>query len=341
MAAWQKGLFACVLALVLEAGPARGDADRRDTDQAGKAGDFSVLFENDLFYNADHDYTNGTEFSYTTAPDKAHDWAVALAEKLPFFTDTGDVRTRYAVGQIMFTPNDITLPDPPATDRPYGGFLFGSVGVVGNNEHYLDQAQLTLGVTGPASLTEESQKFFHGIFNGRKPRGWHYQLRDEPGLVIQYERTLRPEVLTHHTPWPALSFDVEPHFGGAIGNIWDYANAGALARIGFNIPNDYGPMRIQPSLPGADYFEPNGSIGAYLFAGIDTRFIARNLFLDGNSFEDSRSVSKRNIVGDLVMGAAVVFDHARLAFTHVVRSREYSTQTGDDQFGAVDITLRF
>jgi hypothetical protein len=100
-------------------------------------------------------------------------------------------------------------------------------------------------------------------------------------------------------------------------------------------------MRIQPSLPGSDYFEPTGDLGAYLFLGVDTRFVARNLFLDGNSFESSRSVSKKNIVGDLVMGAAVVFGHARMAFTHVVRSREYATQTGDDQFGAVDITVRF
>jgi hypothetical protein len=341
MAAWQKALLACAAALMLEAGRAQADAD--NTDPSGKAGGFSILFENDLFYNADHDYTNGTELSYTTAPDKAHDWAVALAERLPFFTDNGDVRTRYAAGQIMFTPNDITLPDPPLTDRPYGGFLFGSVGVVGDNGNYLDQAQLTLGVTGPASLTEETQKFFHAIFQGRKPNGWHYQLRDEPGLVIQYERTLRPDALEHHAPWPDLSYDVEPHFGGAVGNVWDYVNAGGMARIGFNIPEDYGPMRIQPSLPGSDYFEPaqGSGFGGYLFAGLDTRFVARNLFLDGNTFEASRSVSKRNVVADLVMGAALVFGHARLAFTHVIRSKEYKTQTGDDQFGAVDITVRF
>jgi hypothetical protein len=334
MTAARNGVAAWALVLALGFSPAWAD----DTGESGKEAGFSVLFENDLFYNSDHDYTNGTELSYTSAPDKEHDWAVALAEQLPFFTDNGDVRTRYALGQIMFTPNDITLANPPLSDRPYGGFLFGSVGVVGDNGTFLDQAQLTLGTTGPASLTEETQKFFHGIFQGRKPRGWHYQLRDEPGLVVQYERTIKFE---HHVPWPDISFDAEPHFGGAIGNVWDYVNAGAMARVGFNIPGDYGPMRIQPSLPGSDYFEPSGDIGAYLFAGVDTRAIARNLFLDGNSFESSRSVVKKNFVGDVVTGAALVFGHARLAFTHVIRSREYKTQTGDDQFGAVDITVRF
>ena len=61
--------------------------------------------------------------------------------------------------------------------------------------------------------------------------------------------------------------------------------------------------------------------------------MARNLFLDGNSFEPSRSVSKRALVGDLVFGAAVTFNFARLAFSHVIRTREYKTQGGDDQYG--------
>jgi lipid A 3-O-deacylase len=48
-----------------------------------------------------------------------------------------------------------------------------------------------------------------------------------------------------------------------------------------------------------------------------------------------------NLVGDATLGAAITFDAFRIAFTHVIRSREYKTQTGDDQFGAVDLTFRF
>ena len=58
-------------------------------------------------------------------------------------------------------------------------------------------------------------------------------------------------------------------------------------------------MRIEPSLPGSDFFEPTGGFSAYVFAGVDGRAIARNLFLDGNTFEGSRSVNKMNLVGDL------------------------------------------
>jgi lipid A 3-O-deacylase len=224
------------------------------------------------------------------------------------------------------------------TDRPYAGFLYGAFGLVDDDGRNLDQLQIQLGVIGPASLAEDTQKWIHGIIHGQDPQGWSTQLRDEPGLVIQYERSMKlipPQSLL------GLVFDAEPHYGIAIGNVYDYVNAGGMARIGFNLPKDYGPLRLDPSLPGSGYFEPTGDVGAYIFAGVDGRAIARNLFLDGNSFQESRSVSKMNLVGDISIGAAVVFRAFQLSFTHVIRSREYKTQKADDQFGAVDLSFRF
>jgi hypothetical protein len=298
----------------------------------------SILFENDLFYNADHDYTNGVLAAYTTAPQDTPDWAVDVARRLPFLDWTGDVRTRYALGQDMFTPHNLKLKNPPPTDRPYAGFLYASMGLVTDTGTDLDQLQVTLGVIGPASLAEDAQKWIHGIIHGQDPQGWSTQLRDEPGLVIQYEHSIK---LIEPQSVLGMIFDAEPHFGAAIGNVYDYANVGAMARLGFNLPRDYGPLRIDPSLPGSGFFEPSGDVGAYIFAGVDGRAIARNLFLDGSTFQRSRSVSKMNLVGDFEVGAAVTFRAFQLSFTHVFRSREYKTQTADDQFGAVNLSVRF
>jgi len=301
-------------------------------------GTFSVLFENDIFYSSDHDYTNGVLLAYTTAPQDTPDWAVRTARLLPFFAQDGDVRTRYALGQDIFTPHNLHLANPPPTDRPYAGFLYGAFGLVDDTGTNLDQLQVTLGVIGPASLAEDTQKWVHSIIHGADPQGWSTQLRDEPGLVIQYERSVKlipPQSLL------GLVFDAEPHYGIAVGNVYDYVNAGAMARLGFNLPKDYGPLRIDPSLPGSGFFEPTGDIGGYIFAGVDGRAVGRNLFLDGNSFEQSRSVDKLNLVGDLELGAAVTFRAFELSFTHVIRSREYATQKAADQFGAVNLSVRF
>jgi hypothetical protein len=326
-------------ALLLAATASAATAQEVQTNPAAsEKGAFSILFENDIFYNSDHDYSNGVQFAYTTAPNDTPDWMVDTARALPFFNQSGDVRARYALGQDIFTPHNLSLADPPPTDRPYAGFLYGALGLVDDTGTNLDQLQVTLGVVGPDSLGEETQKWVHAIFNDRKPMGWATQLHDEPGLVIEYNRSLK---LIAPQSFLGAVFDIEPNYGAAIGNVYDYADIGAMARLGFNLPKDYGPMRMEPSLPGSDYFEPTAGLGAYIFAGVEGRAIARNLFLDGNSFEQSRSVDKTNLVGDLVLGAAVTFDAFRLAFTHDIRTREYKTQPAADQFGAVDLTFRF
>jgi hypothetical protein len=334
---FRKVLPAAILAVASAAAQAQTTGAQTNSPTSEK-GSLSFLFENDLFYNTDHDYTNGVELAYTTAPDETPDWAADAARSLPFFTKQGDVRARYAVGQNMYTPNNLTLTDPPPGARPYAGFLYGAIGVTADSGVYLDQLQVTLGVVGPDSLAAQTQTLVHSIINDRKPMGWATQLHNEPGLIINFERALKlipPQSLL------GAVFDIEPHYGAAIGNVYDYANVGAMARFGFNLPKDYGPMRIEPSLPGTNYFEPTAGVGAYVFAGVDGRGVARNIFLDGNSFERSRSVDKLNLVSDLAFGVAVTFDSFRLAFTHVIRTREYKTQATNDQFGAVDLTMRF
>lgn len=310
-----------------------------DDNTKKENGTFSIMFENDIFYKTDRDYSNGVQLAWTTGPANNLDWAVGLARMLPFFAKDGEVRMTYSIGQTIYTPSDITLPNPPLDQRPYAGFLYGGIGVIDRSGTGIDQLQVQLGVIGPASLARESQTFVHRIINDRKPLGWHYQLRDEPALNITYEHSWRwraPSIL-------GFQFDLDPHIGGAVGNVYDYVNAGAMARFGWNVPDDYGPIRIDPSSPGSNFFErgENGPIGAYVFAGFDGRAVARNIFLDGNSFETSRSVSKKPLVGDLQFGAAITLGGTRITYTHVIRSKEFDTQHGHDQFGAVNVSFRF
>ena len=138
-----------------------------------------------------------------------------------------------------------------------------------------------------------------------------------------------------------LLFDIDPHVGAAVGNVYDYVNAGAVARIGFPLPDDYGPVRIEPNTAGSNWLEPTGAIGAYAFAGVDGRAIARNIFLDGNTWDHSRSVSKEPFVGDLQLGAAITSYNWRLTFTHVFRSKEFEHQHYTEQFGAINLSYRY
>ncbi len=304
---------------------------------AEPAGAFSLIWENDIFFKTDRDYTNGAEIAYTTAPNDNVDSIVGFARALPLFADHGEVRTSYAVGQDMFTPEHTALAVPLASERPYAGYTYAALGLLEANPDRLDQLQVQIGVVGPMALAKETQFWVHSIIDDAKPKGWHYQLHNEPAFTVYYERSYK---LIAPQSVLGLIFDVEPHLGGAVGTVYDYLNAGAMARLGFNLPDDFGPLRMEPTLPGSSFFEPTGGISAYVFAGVDGRLMGRNIFLDGNTWRDSPHVDRDLWVGDLSLGAALTFSHVRLAFTHVFRTREYKTQTSSDQFGAVSLSFR-
>ena len=303
-----------------------------------ESGALSILFENDIFFKTDRHYTNGVGLAYTTSPQDTAQWAVDLAHALPFFPKHGEVRTTFELGQDMFTPQNTALANPDPTDRPYAGFLFGAIGVLSKSDSHLDQLRLQLGVVGPDSLAEETQIWVHSLLNDRKPAGWSFQLHNEPAVELTYERSLK---IIPPKSFLGIFFDAEPHVGMAVGNVYDYFNAGLMGRAGINLPDDFGPLRLDPGLPGSSFFEPTGVISAYVFAGVDGRAVGRNIFLDGNSFQASRSVDKNILVGDLQFGAAVAFKAWRVTFTHVFRTKEFRTQTSADQFGAVSLTFRF
>jgi hypothetical protein len=69
--------------------------------------------------------------------------------------------------------------------------------------------------------------------------------------------------------------------------------------------------------------------------------VARDITLDGNTFADSASVDKEPWVGDLQIGLAVIVGQARLTYTHVYRTPEFTAQSGADQFGSLSLSFRF
>jgi len=329
----RRSVFICLTTgALLRAGHAVADAPAEP-----EKGTLSILFENDYFYHTDRDYTNGVQFAWTSGPDDSYDFVTNTARMLPFFAQNGEVRTTYALGQNIYTPSNLHLADPDPSDRPYAGYLYLGLGLIDKTDTQLDEAELELGVVGPDSLAQDSQDFVHRIIHDTIPAGWSYQLHNEPALVLQDEKSWRA---FESGRLLGLSFDIDPHVGAAIGNVYDYVNAGAMGRIGFNLPDDYGPTRIEPSLPGSNFFEPTGAVGAYIFGGVDGRAIARNIFLDGNTWEDSRHVTKIPYVGDLQLGAALTFRSFRLTFTHVFRTKEFTTQHHADQFGAINLSIR-
>ncbi|MFP4110093.1 MAG: lipid A deacylase LpxR family protein [Desulfonatronovibrio sp.] len=300
---------------------------------------YSLSVENDLFANRDKRYTSGVRVSALRGEGRLPRIFQDNLDRIPFFPEKGKKRFGFQMGQSMFTSEDITVRNPPEDERPYAGWLYTAMEVSSDTGHRLDQFQITLGVAGPHSLAEQSQKKVHAIIDSPDPRGWHTQLKNEPGIILSYQRKWKAG--REFLEFAGLGLDFSPYIAGSLGNIHTHLSGGGTFRLGLDLPQDYGPPLLSPSMAGTNFFVPARRFGWYLFAGFEGRAVARNIFLDGNTFRKSRSVDKRYFVGDLMGGVVLTFKHFRLAYTHVVRSREFKTQKGHDSYGSVTITARF
>jgi hypothetical protein len=307
----------------------------KDKDSRGI---FSLTWENDLFSGEDDNYTNGVRIAWFSSETDVPEWLEDGASTLPFFNEDGSLRYGFALGQSMFTPENISRRDVILNDRPYAGWTYGSVALVSDTGERLDSLLLQVGIVGPGSGAAETQDFVHHVVGSPDPRGWGNQLENEPGAVLFYERKWRN--LYEYTPF-GLAADFTPHVGGALGNVFTYGAVGGAVRLGYDLPTDYGVPRIRPAQSGSDFFEPTQYLGGYLFAGVEGRAVGRNIFLDGNTFENSHSVDKKYFVADLYFGAALTWYNTRLAYTHIFRTPEFEEQSDIDSYGALTLSYRF
>jgi hypothetical protein len=212
------------------------------------------------------------------------------------------------------------------------------------DHHSLDHLQLLLGVVGPDALGEEVQNGFHGFLNGlisqHQAAGWGYQLSNEPGVVLTYEHKWRWDMPLGG----GFAVDVIPDVGVTVGNVFTYGEAGAIIRLGRNLNVDYGPARIKPATSGTTWFDPSqlqGPLGWYVFVGAQGRAVARNIFLDGNTFVSSASVEKETYVADLTGGLSFFWsDLTKVDFVLTWRSKEFVTQPEPDRYGGINISVK-
>lgn len=335
---------------------ARAQTDTASGPQSTRTPDekwgVSLSVENDLFTptNSDQHYTNGVRLAFVSPEDSAPSAFLNVAKKIPFFASEGRIRTSYSLGQTMYTPDDITIAENQPDDRPWAGMLYGTAGLLSDtglksdgdsNYSRIDTLELTLGVVGPASLADKTQDFVHKNIDSPRPEGWDNQIKNEPILGLTYERKYRS---WFEADIAGIEFDATPHGSLTLGNAFTNAEIGTMFRMGFDLPADYGPPRIRPSLPGSDFFVPDTDgfpLSGYLFAGVAGRYVVRDITLDGNTFANSNSVDKEPLVGDLQIGVAFIIGQARLTYTHVYRTAEFTAQDGADQFGSVSLSFRF
>jgi hypothetical protein len=289
-----------------------------------------VSIENDLFSGSDKHYTHGTRISYFFEDHKIMPFGESIDKFGKNLFDSDETIFGLSVGQYLYTPLEIEESDLIEDDRPYAGWLYGQALSIFTDEekNNMDMVGIEFGVVGPLAGAERTQKIVHEITSSKEPKGWDNQLSNEPGvnLVYQKKKKFRNK--------GKIEAEFIPHIGGSAGTVATYANLGGMVRVGRNIPNDFGLIRMEPT--ARRNWE---DAGLYFFLEADGRYVAHNMFLDGNTFEDSHSVDKEDLVGDVSAGFCISYGRYEFIYSMTYRTKEFDLQEDENSFGTLSLSI--
>lgn len=305
--------------------------------------DFYIRLDNDVFAGTDRGYSNGTEFGFVS-PTVADFQSERLSDAIRWLNrrlawlqpqDYAHNNVVLTLGQGMYTPSDWRLENPDPNDRPYAGVLVTGVTYNGRDRDSMRSTTLNVGIVGPSALAQETQSLVHHVVGGRRFAGWDHQLRDEPVFRVLQQRMYKRTRIG-----AAAMADVIFHYGGSVGNLTTFVNAGAEIRFGSWFPDNFGSA---PSLPVYENAAP--SIGPLYsermrlhgFIALDVRYVIRDITLDGNTFKDSASVDRKELVADLGIGIAAHWGNWKIAFARYFRTREFRGQDANAELGSITI----
>ena len=313
--------------------------------EPSRQGSLSLFFANDLFADNDDGYTAGFGAVWTTG-DIA-DYAernlirkcVSLLSFLPTVGNEG-YRNYFQVafGWELYTPKDISTPDPPPGSDPYAGVVFLDSTVFSRSRDAMHAFTLRLGFVGPGAGGREIQTWIHERTGSPVPQGWDTQLGNEPLLNLDYGYFRR---LLRNTTG-RLDYDLEATAAGGFGNYFIGALGGLQARLGVRLPHTLGAV---PALGRYDALvglpSPERRFFLYVFADAQVIVTARFLPIDGNTFRASRSGQRDDLTGTVTTGLVVGYGRLLLTWSFTLIGSPVQQSGSRDDFGTVSLSFHF
>ncbi len=278
------------------------------------AKELQISLNNDILCETDRYYSHGTIISYLYEVEAKEHWLLNM----------NVVASRISLGQYIYTPVDISIPELMENDRPYAGLLYMDNTSYFKSKNKIRSFSTLIGVVGDASLAEDSQKIVHKTLGATKPMGWDNQLDNEIVLNVGYVERYRLYANNY--------MDGSIYYGGSLGNLNTQVLIGGIIRAGFGGKTSYDIITFEPYPKyNSEWYNFN------LFAGIEQRVVIHNILLDGNTFSDSHSVDKKCFVNEFIYGASYKYSNWKIIYSNHVRSKEFDGQEENFAFGTLSL----
>ncbi|OED39835.1 hypothetical protein AB833_13720 [Chromatiales bacterium (ex Bugula neritina AB1)] len=300
---------------------------------------FSFSFDNDIFVGTDGGFTNGLYVSWYDLPEdgvisfEEMPWYYKMQTYLTGADDRGESVLSVNFGQTLVTPADIQQVPPAPSDLPYAGVLFWQGSVLFGRGEKTDFSTLFLGVVGPASLGEQSQKLVHRATGSDEPLGWDFQLHNEPLIGVRYGRFWQ----NVHSEIGGVEYDIVTGASAGLGNFLSSVETSAYLRFGVKLDTSYSLLALSS---GREINPTAHSGGWFVYIGGSVQYVANNILFDGNTFRNSPSVSLDHWMNLGTIGVA--YSRKKWGFSFSYSNFGGIEASGDDrqEFGSVTLVRR-
>jgi hypothetical protein len=288
--------------------------------------------ENDGDFGTDRAYSYGSDLSVLFYRDNIKEDTFSI----PFIDNfkVSDNYFSFSYAQQIYTPDDIESKKLVKNDRPYAGYMYLQAGLFQSYKKELNSLIFQIGMIGPSTKMQDVQKFVHDLIGSPTPQGWNHQLGDELTLQINYNNKRYFDISKY------LNFNSAfiSNYGFDLGNVSTKVYGGGLLRFGSYIPKDYGcyvmdngnynniPLNHRHYISNKFHYTFNLSFQANL--------IARNIFLDGNSFKDSHRVDKNNVTLEGGYGITLSYKHFSFDYLRKHTTKEFKKQDYYSSYGS-------
>jgi len=288
---------------------------------------FGFRTENDAYlgFGSDRYYTNGLFINYSHALRQADT------------TESVVKRTWEAeIGQSIYNAQTGAVPNISYVDRPFAGFLYGSVKM---NWFKKDESQfsagLTIGTIGPNSLAQDAQELLHDAVGFYEINGWQYQVKNELGINarFEYKRLLAR---------PGKSTDFSAAGQASLGTTFSSAAAGVLFRAG-EINKLFGSAST-----GSRISNQQGSVVPdkefFFYTQPMLQFVAYDATIQGGMFRDDKGAvtyTPRRIVYSQELGVKYAKERWLLSFSAIFKTKELKSQVKSHQYGSASLFYSF
>ena len=212
---------------------------------AAESWSFSV--DNDWVFGSDDKYTGGFQIGWMSDElghcDKgsfSYQYINAMSDMVTFiypFDLTGMQRNAaISLQGAAVTPADTSSKEPVYDDVPYMGSTAVTSSLFIWDKQIFHEAQMTLGVIGPASGAEDVQRAIHRLLGLNEPQGWDNQVGNRPVLQAGYVAGIRQY---SHRFAEDYDFEWFNSMSVSAGSGYVGGGTGTAIRVGENVPGNF------------------------------------------------------------------------------------------------------